>query len=62
MKRAPALATAKIPDFSNFYGDEEDPDPDQINEHNETSEVTRMFAKMESPSRKKMKKVEIERD
>ena len=57
MKRTAAIDTsiAEGPDFSNFYGDEEDPDPDQINEDNGAIEVTRMLEEMESPSRKKLK-------
>jgi hypothetical protein len=57
MKRTAAIDTsiAEGPDFSNFYGDEEDPYPEQINEDNGAIEVTRMLEEMESPSRKKLK-------
>jgi hypothetical protein len=61
-KQTSAITNA---DFSNFYGDEEDPDPEQIHDRNDTFEVTKMLAKMESPTRKKMKmaeKNEIEED
>ncbi len=48
MKRTAAIDTsiAEGPDFSNFYGDEEDPDPDQINEDNGAIEVTRILCKV----------------
>ncbi|EFX75351.1 hypothetical protein DAPPUDRAFT_250562 [Daphnia pulex] len=57
MKRTAAIDTliAEGTDFSNFYGDEEDPYPEQINEDNGAIEVTRMLEEMESPSRKKLK-------
>ncbi len=49
-KRTSAITNA---DFSNFYGDEEDPDPEPILDRDDTFEITKMLAKMESPTRKK---------